>query len=147
MIKHRLLFLGGCAAYAVAAALSVGAQAPTPAATTGSAKASPTQAATPATEWPDYAGSPEGSRYVSLNQITKENVKNLGVAWSYPYAETGFNPIVAHGVIYTKGAQQLARGHRRGDRARRFWIHDGLQGIDRARHELLGEPGRQAIGG
>src|SRR4051812_9879273 len=55
-----------------------------------------------AIEWPDYAGGPEGNRYMPLDQITKENVTKLDVAWSYPHAETGFNPIVAHGLIYTK---------------------------------------------
>jgi quinoprotein glucose dehydrogenase len=76
-------------------------------------------------EWPDYAGSPEGNRYMDLMQITKANVDKLDVAWSYPYAETGFNPIVAHGVIYTKArnksivAIDAATG-------KEIWIHDGL---------------------
>ncbi|HEY2016887.1 MAG TPA: PQQ-binding-like beta-propeller repeat protein [Bryobacteraceae bacterium] len=79
-------------------------------------------------EWHDYAGSPEGTRYVPLNQITKANLDKLDVAWSYPYAETGVNPIVAHGVIYTRArnksmvAIDAATG-------KEIWIHDGLQGM------------------
>ncbi len=81
-----------------------------------------------AQEWRDYAGSPEGTRYVALNQITKSNIGKLDVAWTYPYAETGFNPIVAHGVIYTKArnksmvAIDAASG-------KEIWIHDGLTGM------------------
>ncbi len=79
-------------------------------------------------EWRDYAGSPEGNRYVALNQITKANVGKLDVAWSYPYAETMYNPIVAHGVIYTKArnksivAIDAATG-------KEIWIHEGLTGM------------------
>jgi quinoprotein glucose dehydrogenase len=79
-------------------------------------------------EWPDYAGSPEGHRYIPLNQINKQNVTKLSVAWSYPHAETGFNPIVAHGIIYTKArnksivAVDAASG-------KELWVHDGLTGM------------------
>ncbi len=37
-------------------------------------------------EWRDYAGSPEGNRYIDFKQITKANVAKLEVAWTYPYA-------------------------------------------------------------
>src|SRR5579863_4240137 len=76
-------------------------------------------------EWRDYAGSPEGTRYVDLNQIAKSNIDKLDITWTYPWAETGFNPIVAHGVIYTKArnksmvALDAASG-------KEIWIHDGL---------------------
>jgi quinoprotein glucose dehydrogenase len=78
-----------------------------------------------AKEWFDYAGSPEGDRYVDAKQITKSNVTKLNVVWNYPYAETNFNPIVAHGIIYTKArnkslvAIDAATG-------KEIWIHDGL---------------------
>jgi quinoprotein glucose dehydrogenase len=79
-------------------------------------------------EWKDYAGSPEGSRYVDFKQITKANVDKLEVAWIYPYAETGNNPIVARGIIYTHArnksivAVDAATG-------KELWIHDGLTGM------------------
>src|SRR5215469_9925707 len=92
------------------------------------AQTSSPQAPSKPVEWSDYAGSPEGSRYIPLSQITKDNVKSLDVAWTYPYAETGFNPIVAHGIIYTKArnksivAVDAATGKER-------WVHDGLTGM------------------
>jgi glucose dehydrogenase len=43
-------------------------------------------------------------RFSPLNQINKSNVSQLRVAWTYPYGETLFNPIVMGGVIYGKGA-------------------------------------------
>jgi glucose dehydrogenase len=80
------------------------------------------------TEWRDYAGGPDGSRFMTSKQITKSNVGQLQVAWSYPYAETGFNPIVSRGVIYTRArnsslvAIDAATG-------KEIWIHEGLQGM------------------
>src|ERR1700757_4129403 len=97
MIQNRLAAIVGAALTSAALMTSVSAQ------TRPTQKPSPQAAQAPnVKEWPDYAGSPEGNRYVALNQITKANVGKLEVAWSYPYAETGFNPIVAHGIVYTK---------------------------------------------
>jgi quinoprotein glucose dehydrogenase len=123
LIRQRRLSFACCAAFALAAAFSAGAQTPRPQVAAAVAK----PAAKPV-EWPDYAGGPEGNRYMPLNQITKDNVKNLDVAWTYPYAETGFNPIVAHGIIYTKArnksvvAIDAATG-------KELWVHDGLTGM------------------
>lgn len=80
------------------------------------------------TEWRDYAGSPEGNRYIDFKQITKANVDKLQVAWIYPYAETGNNALVADGVIYTHArnrsivAVDAATG-------KEVWVHDGLTGL------------------
>jgi len=99
-----------------------------PKSTAAKAPAAQSQGAPTSKEWPDYAGSPEGNRYMDLKQITKANVDKLDVAWSYPYAETGFNPIVAHGIIYTKArnkslvAVDAATG-------KELWVHDGLTGM------------------
>jgi quinoprotein glucose dehydrogenase len=79
-------------------------------------------------EWPDYAGGPEGTRYMPLTQITKANVTKLGVAWSYPYAETGVNPIVAHGIIYTKARNKSVVAINAAT-GKEVWIHDGLTGM------------------
>ncbi len=85
--------------------------------------------ATPkAKEWRDYAGSPEGTRYMDLKQITKANVGKLDVAWTYPYAETGFNPIVAHGVIYAR-ARNKSLVAIDATTGKEIWIHDGLQNM------------------
>ena len=37
----------------------------------------------PASEWPAYGRDPGGSRFSPLTQITRDNVKNLKVAWVY----------------------------------------------------------------
>jgi quinoprotein glucose dehydrogenase len=79
-------------------------------------------------EWRDYAGSPEGTRYVALNQINKSNLDKLDIAWIYPYAETGFNPIVAHEVIYTKARNQSMVALD-GATGKEIWIHAGLTGM------------------
>lgn len=39
--------------------------------------------AVPASEWPAYGRTQEGTRYSPLQQITPENVKDLEVAWSF----------------------------------------------------------------
>ena len=63
-----------------------------------------------------------------LTRITKANVTKLDVAWSYPYAETGFNPIVAHGIIYTK-ARNKSIVALDASNGKELWIHEGLTGM------------------
>ena len=53
-------------------------------------------------EWRDYAGGPDSSRFVAATQITKGNVAQLQVAWTYPDGDTDFNPLVVRDVIYTR---------------------------------------------
>ncbi|MCC7010793.1 MAG: PQQ-binding-like beta-propeller repeat protein [Acidobacteria bacterium] len=79
-------------------------------------------------EWKDYAGGPDSSRFVATTQITKANVAELRVAWTYPGGQTGSNPIVARGVVYARArnnaivALDAATG-------RELWLRDGLQGM------------------
>ena len=88
--------------------------------------------ATPrAIEWRDYAGSPEGNRYIDFKQITKANVDKLQVAWTYPYADTGANAIVADGVIYTHARSNSAIVALDAATGKEIWIHDGLSGLTR----------------
>src|SRR5919109_5624754 len=81
-------------------------------------------------EWRDYGGGPDNSKFSLLKQIDKSNVGKLGVAWTYPYGETLFNPIVVHGVIYGKGRNSslIALDAVTG---KEIWIHEGLEGITR----------------
>ena len=57
-------------------------------------------------EWKVYGGGPEGIRYSALNQINRENVNQLQVAWtfdtgdSFPDSELQCNPIIVDGVLY-----------------------------------------------
>jgi len=78
--------------------------------------------------WWDFGGGPSASKFVDLDQIKKSNVGQLQVAWFYPYALPGFNPIVVDDVIYVAGrnnaliALDAATG-------KELWIHDGLAGM------------------
>ena len=54
-------------------------------------------------EWRDYAGGPDSSRFVASTQITKANVAQLEVAWTYPAGLTDFNPLMVRGTIYGRG--------------------------------------------
>ncbi|QMW06680.1 hypothetical protein [Spirosoma foliorum] len=59
----------------------------------------------PATDsnWPQYRGRPDQSKFVNLSQIRKQNVSQLKVAWHYPTSdkvEYLFNPIIVDGVMY-----------------------------------------------
>ena len=57
-------------------------------------------------DWPVYGGSPDHSHYTTIDQITRENVNRLRVAWTYethdefPGSEMQANPIVVDGVLY-----------------------------------------------
>ena len=57
-------------------------------------------------DWPIYGGTPDNTRYSTLDQITPANVKQLKVAWTYdthdefPGSEFQPNPIVIDGVMY-----------------------------------------------
>src|ERR671936_822061 len=78
--------------------------------------------------WWDNLAGPDSSNFVGSDQIKKSNVSQLEVAWFYPYATTGFNPIVVDDVMYVLGrnnalvALDAATG-------KEIWIHEGLAGI------------------
>jgi len=56
--------------------------------------------------WSVYGGGPDSIRYSSLDQINRENVARLAVAWTYdtgdafPDSEMECNPIIVDGVLY-----------------------------------------------
>src|SRR5689334_7682540 len=57
-------------------------------------------------DWHDYAGGPDSVRYSGLTQITRDNVKQLQVAWTfdtgdaYAGSELQCNPLIIGGVLY-----------------------------------------------
>jgi quinoprotein glucose dehydrogenase len=59
-------------------------------------------------EWKTYAGSKDGSRYSSNDQITLQNVSRLQVAWTFSsndkdpddHSQNQCNPIVVDGILY-----------------------------------------------
>jgi quinoprotein glucose dehydrogenase len=84
-----------------------------------------------AINWADYGGTPDNARHVPLRQITRANLAQLGVAWSYPTADTisyVFNPVVVDNVAYV-----LARDNSLvaldASTGREIWVHQNLRGI------------------
>ncbi len=56
-------------------------------------------------EWRAYAGDNGSTRYAPLDQITRDNVKDLQVAWSWKFDSFGggnseTTPLMANGVLY-----------------------------------------------
>jgi quinoprotein glucose dehydrogenase len=87
---------------------------------------------TPQTEpdrhWLGFSGNADNSRFFPSTQITRSNVGSLEVAWSYPYADTNFSPIVVRGVIYGRARNNsiVALDARTG---KEIWIHENMQGM------------------
>ena len=54
--------------------------------------------------WTGYGGHADSSRYFDSKQITKTNVQQLQVAWTYPYSDSGGYPIVVRGVVYGRAS-------------------------------------------
>jgi quinoprotein glucose dehydrogenase len=78
--------------------------------------------------WPGYGNGPDNARYFASRQINKSNVTQLQVAWTYPYGDTGGNPIVVRGVIYGRGRNGplVAVDARTG---KELWIRENMNGI------------------
>ncbi len=96
-------------------------------------------------DWRDYGGGPDSSKYVRLSQITKANVRNLRIAWTYPTGDRvlyTFNPLVVDRVMYVMArnnslvALDAATG-------REIWIHENLRGIARRGINYWESPKRQ----
>lgn len=54
-------------------------------------------------EWREYLGGPERNHYSPLDQINKNNVQQLKLAWEYHTKDSGqiqCNPIIVNGVLY-----------------------------------------------
>src|SRR6187401_3181725 len=64
-----------------------------------------TRGAKPYTTWTTYSGGAHSSQYSALTQITKANVSQLEVAWTFPVTGTViFNPFVVDGVLYLQAS-------------------------------------------
>jgi len=83
--------------------------------------------------WRDYGGGADSSKFVALDQITKENVGGLEVAWTYHTDDTlnyQFNPVIVDNVMYVlaKNNSLVALDATTGTE---IWIHANLRGIAR----------------
>jgi quinoprotein glucose dehydrogenase len=78
--------------------------------------------------WTGYGNGSDNSRYFASRQINKSNVNTLQAAWTYPFGDTGGNPIVARGVIYGRGrngsivAVNAATG-------KELWVRENMNGM------------------
>src|SRR5678816_2058733 len=60
--------------------------------------------AKPYTTWTAYQGGAHSSQYTALDQITKSNVAQLEVAWTYQInGNVTFNPVIVDEVMYVQG--------------------------------------------
>ncbi|UZD24086.1 PQQ-binding-like beta-propeller repeat protein [Algoriphagus halophytocola] len=83
--------------------------------------------------WSHYGGSPDQSKYFEAEQITKENVKQLEIAWNYPTEDnsfSSFSPIIVDTIMYVYGKNNslIALNAETG---REIWIHTDLRGLSR----------------
>src|SRR6185295_17321067 len=78
--------------------------------------------------WIAYGGGADSSRYFDSKSITKQNVQQLQVAWSYPSGEAVFHPIMVHGTVYGRGRNGsiVALNARTG---KEIWIREGMQAM------------------
>jgi quinoprotein glucose dehydrogenase len=85
------------------------------------------------TTWTHYGGSADQSKYFQASQITKENVGQMELAWTYPSGDNFpyfFSPIVADTTMYVLGknssliAVNVVTG-------KEIWIHANLTGMTR----------------
>jgi quinoprotein glucose dehydrogenase len=85
------------------------------------------------TTWSQYGGGPDQSKYFDAAEITKKNVSQMKVAWTYstedniPYM---FQPIVVDTTMYVfgKNSSLIALSAITG---KEIWIHTNLQGLTR----------------
>jgi quinoprotein glucose dehydrogenase len=82
-------------------------------------------------DWPDYGGTPDQSKYVVVKDITKKNVSQLEVAWTYPTSDERayqFNPVIVDNVMYVlaKNSSLVAIDV---VTRKELWIHANLRGI------------------
>jgi quinoprotein glucose dehydrogenase len=67
-------------------------------------------------EWRAYAGEPGSTKYSPLDQITRDNAKNLRIAWRFKADNYGprpdynmqVTPIMVNGVLYTQAGTRRA---------------------------------------
>jgi quinoprotein glucose dehydrogenase len=90
--------------------------------------------------WVDNLSGPDSSNFVGSDQITKANVNQLQVAWHYPYARAGFNPIVVDDVMYTAARNGLVALD--ATTGKELWIHEDLGQLGRGINFWQSEDGR-----
>ncbi|WP_138476618.1 outer membrane protein assembly factor BamB family protein [Dyadobacter bucti] len=121
--NYRLVF-----GYALLVAVVIGCHSLPRQGTSGKEKKSGTD---PHKTWRDFGGGPDQSKYFVQDEITKSNVNQLKVAWTYSTADENvyqFNPLIVDNIMYVlaKGNSLVALDAASG---KEIWIHANLQGI------------------
>src|SRR5215216_6186039 len=85
----------------------------------------------PPTQWRNYGGGPDQSKYVIAEDVNKSTVGQLKVAWSYATGDDRvyqWNPIVVDTIMYVlaKNSSLVALNAVTG---KEIWIHANLRGI------------------
>jgi quinoprotein glucose dehydrogenase len=91
--------------------------------------------------WGVFGGGPDNIHYSSLDQINRDNVHSLQVAWTFdsgdqhPKSEMECNPIVVEGVLYatTPTGDVVALDAATGTLHWRFNAHEGLRDVGKVR--------------
>lgn len=78
--------------------------------------------------WIGYSSAADGSRFFPNSQITKTNVKDLQVAWTYPFSDTVTTPMMARGMVFGRGRNGalVALDARTG---KEIWVREGMDGM------------------
>src|ERR1700756_2402178 len=87
--------------------------------------------------WSMFGGGPDNIHYSNLDQINRENVHSLEVAWKFdsddqhPKSEMECNPIVVDGVLYatTPNGNVVALDAATGALHWRFNANEGLKNV------------------
>jgi len=98
--------------------------------------------AAPYRSWSMFGGGPDNIHYSTLDQINRENVQSLQVAWTFdsgdqhPKSEMECNPIVVDGVLYatTPNGDVVALDAATGALQWRFDANEGLKNIGKVRN-------------
>jgi quinoprotein glucose dehydrogenase len=96
-------------------------------------------------DWAVYAGGTDSVRYSGLSQITRDNVSQLQVAWTfdtgdaYAGSELQCNPLIIDGVLYatTPKVNVIALDAATGTLQWRFDPHDGRKVLGKMRNRGL----------
>ena len=78
--------------------------------------------------WPGYGNGADNSRYFASQQISKSNINQLQVAWSYAHGDTGSVPIAVRGKIYGRGRNGSLVAVDAGSGAE-LWVRENMHGM------------------
>ncbi len=90
--------------------------------------------------WRDNLAGPDSANFIDSSEINKTNVGQLQVAWFYPYASSGFNPVVVDNVMYTSARGGLVALD--AITGKELWIHEDLGGLGRGINFWQSEDGK-----